>query len=142
MNATGLKTISGTTIGAAIAWAVATNWEPILGALERFPTVVSAWSSGLPLGFASCAIAFFAGMAVWSLVYLHPEFCKRKPQSCADAAALGVSAGLILAQQAAGGSPTPAAWVFAMALTFMVAPGAPITARLLWSIFSPPKDQP
>lgn len=142
MNVDRFKTISGTTIGAAVAWVVATNWEPILAALERFPAVISAWSSGLPFGFASCAIAFFAGMGVWSLVYLHPELCKRKPQSCADGAGLFVAGGLILLQQWAGGNSKPSDWVFAFALVMMVAPAAPVSARLLWSIFAPPKAEP
>jgi hypothetical protein len=131
---------TGLSLAAFIALVVGLQWDSFFKALAGFPALVQAWSAGLPFGFWSFLLAVAIGMGVWGFLYLHSSMCSSRPHSCADTAAVVTGLAVDLAQQVVSGNVTPGAMLNALWLGLFAGLLAMYLARLLWSLFSSPKD--
>lgn len=140
MSADRFSKVTGLSLAAFIALIVGLQWDSFFKALSGFPALVQAWSAGLPFGFWSFLLALGIGMGVWGFVYMHPSVCVLRPHSCADSMAVGSGLAVELAQQAAMGAARPGALLTALWLGLLAGLLAMYLARLLWSLFAPPRD--
>lgn len=142
MSADRFSRVTGLSLAAFIALIVGLQWNSFFEALAGFPALVQAWSSGLPFGFWSFLLALGIGMGAWGFVYMHHAVCVMRPHSCADSTAVATGLAVEIAQQAVVGESSPGAMLTALWLGLLAGLLAMYLARLVWSLFAPPRDPP